>query len=166
MRAKKILLVLLGVAAVVFIGNRIRLALLSDETLIRMRIEDMTEGFNDSHLARVAEGLAMDYRDQTLKLKRQELLTLIRYLFLKKNDEKTRKFAFRAEVEILEITVAEAEDTAKVALEVRFSKSELGEWEAFRSGKVDADFRKGDEGWQVIRSRHTWDRAKMEEWRK
>ncbi len=164
-RTKKILLVLVGAAAVVFIGNRIRLALLSEETLIRMRIEDMAEGFNDTDLAQVAGGVAEDYRDKALELDRKRLLALVRYLFLKKNDFKTKQFAFRVEVDIQEVVVAEAEDAARVALEVRFSKSELGEWKAFQSGKVDADLRKGEEGWQVVRTRHTWDRASIQEWR-
>lgn len=155
----------MGVAAVVFIGNRIRLALLSEETLIRMRIEAMAEGFNDTDLSLVAGGVAEDYKDKALGLDRKRLLALVRYLFLKKNDFKTKKFSFRVEVDVLEVAVAEAKDTAKVALEVRFSKSELGEWKAFQSGKVDADLRKGEEGWQVARTRHTWDRASMQDWR-
>jgi len=155
-RMKKILLLLAGLVLLVVAGHHIRLALLSDETLIRMRIEEMAGDFNGGSVAEVAAGLAEEYRNETSGMDRAQLLQALRYAVLKVRDEKTRRFALRVEVAVEDLEIAEGENTAHVMLEVRFSRSRQGEWTGFRDCTIDADFRKGEAGWQVTGTRHRW----------
>jgi hypothetical protein len=153
---KRLLLGLLAVIVLYFLAHWLFVALASDETRIRWLLEDMAGGFNETNARAVVAGLAEDFKEETDGCDRNGVRLGLNHLFLTQRDARTREFPYRVEigVESLRIAVDAAGRTARVELVARFHESR-GEaarvaWEV----RIEGELRKGDGGWEVIRSRH------------
>jgi hypothetical protein len=153
---KKLALGAAAALALLLIGRRVYLALLSDETRIRRLLGAMIEEFNDGDLGAVADGLAHDFRDLTTGLDREGLLGVLRYAVFQERDPRTRRFALRVEVVDERLDIRVDGDSARAAFGVRVLRLVDGEPAETREGEVDAELRRGEPGWQLIRARHTW----------
>jgi hypothetical protein len=142
-------------ALVVLAGRWVWRALAPDETKIRWVCEDMLDGFNEMRTARVARGLAPDFRDESSGLTREEVREVCRYAFLNELDPKDKSFAYRAEFvpEVWKVKVAEGTPKrATATLGARFFDKRGGKERLFWEARVEGEFALGDEGWQWTRT--------------
>lgn len=154
------LLAALAAALVLFlVGRWVVLALVGDETRIRWRLESMVEGFNETRLAPVLEGVAPQWHHDHSRVDRELLAQLLRSVFFNEKDPESGRFPLRAEIEpeSLEVTLdEEREGRARALLTGRFLVLEEGEWSSAWLARLELELEEHDErGWQVVRSEHT-----------
>lgn len=152
-RVKRILLVLLGLVAL-FFGVRAGVRMLaSDETKIRWLLEDMTEGFDDTRMNPILSGLAQDFVDDGSGARKDDVRAALGYLFLQRKDPKTRKFPYRARIEVQALRVSagrQAEAEFELVLEQSDGEDAWGEaWKAH----VHAELAQDSGDWFLRRTR-------------
>lgn len=154
---KRALLILLALAGLGVAGWRLRIALASDETLIRWRIEQMASGFDRTRLVSVMEGFETDYRDATSGLDRQDVMDALRWTFLQEIDPKTREFRWTVEVPseavVVELDPDEPE-RARAALTASFRVRGEPERPPSWVVAIEGELEKGERGWVFVRSTH------------
>lgn len=154
---KRILLVLLGAAAL-FVGVRaIVRALASDETKIRWLVLDMADGFDRTRMDPILAGLARGYVDLTSGVDRDGLRQALAYLFFTAKEETSKKFPYRVEVAIRRIEVRAGEEdrrTAECELDLTFlarhGEIEKTSWAIAVSARLE----RGDDGWRIVTTTH------------
>jgi hypothetical protein len=155
---RRVLLVLIGLAALVLAGQRLRVWLASDATRIRWRLEEMEEGFNETRLAPCMRGVAAEWRDTESRVDRALLADLLRSLFFHEKDPESGRFPYRVELERETLAIEpdpQADGRARVEVVVRFSALERGAWSETWRVRVRAELAEDpDLGWQVLRSEH------------
>lgn len=129
--------------------------LASDETQIRWRLTGMVDRFNGAHRRGFMEGVADDYRDETMRFDHAQLRDLLAFLFLRERDQASGAFLHRVvlpeeiRIDIDDSGVATAEFPAHFyRLE---NQGESPDWEI----DVRVKLVENDAGWQVTSSRFT-----------
>lgn len=149
---RRVLLVLIALAAGGLLVVRLRTALASEETRIRWRLEAALEGFNDQRVAPCLRALAEDWRHAD-GLSREELGDGLRYLFF---SERRGTFPHRValEDETLSIEVsADPEGSAELEFVLVFETLDEETWTTSWRARVLARFVRGDEqGWRCAGS--------------
>ena len=153
---RRVLLALIALAALVLVGQRLRVALASDATRIRWRLEQMEAGFNEARLGACLRGVADGWRDTESGVDRALLADLLRSLFFHERDPESGRFPFRVELEPEALAIAvdpQVEGRAQVEAVARFSMLERGEWSETWRLRLRATLEQHEElGWQVVRS--------------
>ena len=155
---RRILLALIGLSALALVVQRACVALASEETKIRWRLERMERGFNEAQLAACLKGIADDWRHADSGLGRAELADALRATFMQEIDPESRAFRYRVALdrETLAIELEPGrEDRARVQLELAFEILERGAWTPTWRARVEAELARDEElGWRAEQSRH------------
>jgi len=97
MRKFGLALVVLGLLAV---GVRWLIRTLSsDETKIRVAIEDACEGFGEKRMDPILDVLARDFQDQPSGFDREDVRRAVAAAFFQEKDPETKGFPYRCEVD-------------------------------------------------------------------
>jgi hypothetical protein len=149
---KRVLLVLLGLVALFFGVRAIVHALASDETKIRWLLEDMTDGFNETRMNPILSGLAQEFVDDGSGARKDDVRAALAQLFLQRKDPQTKKFPFRARIEVEAVRVQGTKSAeSDFVLDVEESRGEL--WRAAWKARVHADLVQDSGDWFVQRTR-------------
>jgi hypothetical protein len=156
---RRALLALIALSILVLAAQRACVALASQTTRIRWRLEEMESGFNKAELGPCMRGIAATWRDEEREIGRAELADGLRALFFQEVDPESHAFRLRVGIdrESLAIELDPArEGRARVALEALFELLERGAWSATWRVRIEAELtRDAQLGWQVTQSRST-----------
>lgn len=142
-----------AVLAVAWFGvHRIRLALASDVQLLRWRLEEMQEAFNEGNMRGVSSGFSESFRDESSGARKDDVHGALVSLYMQEKHPETRGFNLRVELpeELLSIQLEEGADTATVDCTARVSYVDSGKlwWDV----EARVDFRKEGKRWRVVGS--------------
>ena len=157
---KKIALTLAAALIAWALGYWIYLLCASDSTRIRWLIEKMERGFNASSARATVSGLADGFVEETSGVEREEIHKFLLYLFFHERDPQTKEFKYRVELDPPEIDISAERKAATVKLAARFLERRGGTWQATWEVGIDADLKKGNEGWRIVQSRHRTERGR------
>jgi hypothetical protein len=157
--SKKVLLVVLGIAAVLAAVFALRRAIEPEENKVRRRIESMADGFNSSRAGKVLDGIAESFAEKDAGVEKEELRAFLAYLFFKERDPESKRFRYQVEVSKLEVALdppgpPEGPPRASVSLEANFLELRAQKFTSVWKASIQGTLEKGDDGWQVIRSSH------------
>ncbi|MBN1419472.1 MAG: hypothetical protein JXP34_11890 [Planctomycetes bacterium] len=157
MNARRIATTVAGGLAGALVAYWISQALVSEETRIRRLLHGMERAFNNEKAGPVMDGLADGFREETSGLGKEEIRALLSHSILTMRDPVTQDFIYRVALPKDDLHISmNAEDPKKAEATVRARFEEVhGEnrrlvWDV----EIDAALQKGDEGWQVARSRY------------
>jgi hypothetical protein len=148
---KRALIAIVATFALWFVGRAVVHAFASDATLIRWTIDDMIEGFNDTRMNPILDGLDREFLDATYGADRELVRGALAYLFLNSKDPATKAFPYRAE---WADTAPPSVDTkseprrAHVEFEVRFFLTERGAEKPVWRIAVHGELQKRDGAWR------------------
>lgn len=154
---KRLVLVVVVALALLLAGRALVHALASHETRIEWVIDDMIEGFNDTRMNPILDGLDREFLDDTWGADRDTVRAAAAHLFFNALDPQTKRFLFRAEwtKESIAVTGDEA-PRADVVFEARFfeTKGEREElaWRVRVEGELHVN---ADGDWCFARTRTT-----------
>ncbi len=149
---KRVLLIVIAIPVVLWLGNTIWWALLSDETKVQYRILEMREGFNAGVPRTVMAGVAEDYQDTDTGFDAKVLHTLLVSLFFTTRHPETKAFDLRVEIpEQLGIQTDESSGDITASFDLSFTVTSQPAREPWVV-HVDVRFDERDEGWLVVRS--------------
>lgn len=153
---KKIGLVLMAVAVLVLGGRALLRALASDETKIRLALEEACEGFGSARMDPVLAFVARDFVDDTTGFEREDLRAALASAFFQEKDPATKGFPYRASAppESVAVTVQPDRGEATIRFLVRVVDVRGGGERTAWEFTVDGRMRRGDDGWQLVRSTH------------
>lgn len=155
---RRVLLASIGLSVLVLLAQRAWVALASEETRIRWRVERMERGFNEAQLGACLKGVAEDWHHTDGGLSRAELADALRVIFMQEIDPESRAFRCRVRFDRDALTVEldpEREGRAALELEARFELLERGAWTPTWRARVEAELARDDElGWRAVQSRH------------
>jgi len=151
---RKVGLLLIGVSVLLLGGRALLRALASDESKIRMRLEEACEGFGDARMNPILEFLARDFVDETSGFHRDDVRGAVAAAFFQEKDPQTKKFPYRAEVVPETLTVAVEAESARVAFVIRIVNTAGDARRTAWEFAVDGTMRDGDDGWQLARCTH------------
>jgi hypothetical protein len=155
MRRFGLVLVVMGLLAV---GVRWLVhALWSDETKIRVAIEDACEGFGEERMDPILAALARDFRDETSGFDREDVRRVVAGAFFQEKDPTTRGFPFRCEIDpaAIEIQLVKGDpDRATVTfpgtvVDVR-GGGRRDAWSFHLTGQME----ERDDGWCFVTTEH------------
>lgn len=129
----------------------------SDETRIRWLLEDAASSFNNTHLSGCLEAFDKDYKDTTMsRVDRAVLANVLRYLFLKRVDPKTKAFLYRVRLpeEDLAIQVGEQGQQAEASFALDLEERHEDQWQSAWQLEVTAQLHKVEGDWLILRSSH------------
>lgn len=151
---KKILLMVSTGLVLILAVRWLVLALASDETKIRRLVERMEAGYDEGQPSKCVGPLAEDWQHAGYELDRELLRGALLQTALQDRDRETKELLTRVDVlpESLAITVDG--ETASLACEVVFSRLRKGAWEETWRMRAAADLVDGEDGWEIVRSRH------------
>jgi hypothetical protein len=146
------------VVALAWIGIRsLVLALRSDESKIRAKLEAACAGFGDTRMNPILDFLSPAFVDETSGFHRADVRAAIASAFFSEKDQKTRGFPYTASVvpDSLAIEVGKPDPkSAELRCRIRIHDTRDGgervAWEFGLNG-VMSD---GDDGWQLVRATH------------
>jgi len=148
---RRILTYVALVAFLGIVGWQIYRASLSDETRIRMLLDDCVDDFNARRVLSLMDGFTLDYEDSTSGTDRNRLQGALLYLFQRRIDKKTRRFRYQIVMpeDSVRIEVAEGEPRARADLGL-----ELVEDDRRVSWKLDvhAELIESDGVWRIRKS--------------
>ena len=147
-------LVLLAVAAVAVGGYRLWLGSQSPEDLIRWRIEDAAEAFNDTRVGPCYELMAPDFVEESSGFARGDVKQALVAAFFGRVDPDTGAFLLHLAFEDLAISVTG--ETAQATFTARLSERFFeGTDEKLRDAwvfRLEGDLTNGDGGWRFVRA--------------
>ncbi len=149
---------LIAASALVLAARRLWVALASQETRIRWRLEEMAEGFNEQSLGACLRGVADDWRDEGSEVDRALLADSLRALFFQERDQGSGGFPYRAEIERDALAIEldpEDRGRARADITARFLVLAGEEWSPTWRVRVGARLEKhAERGWQLSFTRH------------
>ncbi|MEX1024441.1 MAG: hypothetical protein WD226_05125 [Planctomycetota bacterium] len=151
---KRFLLVPLAAVAIYFAGRSLVMLFVSDETKIRWIVEEMQESFNDARAGGCLSPVADTWRHEDSAWLDRETLhgALVRTFFTERDRDK--RFLLRVEVPEDNLVIVVTDDTADVRAAVKFLRREGEAWAVTWYFELEAEFRDGDDGWQIHRTSH------------
>ncbi len=154
---KKFAFVLIALSIVWFGGRALVHAFASNETLIRWKLEDACEGFNNTRMSPILDFIARDFVDQSSGAHRDDVRGGAAGAFFTEKDPKTRAFPLRAEVvpDTLAIEIDPADKKhAHLGCTIKIIDTSAGaqstRWEFGLIGQLV----NGDDGWQLVETTH------------
>ncbi len=155
---RRVLLVLIAASALVLAVQRLWVALASEETRIRWRLQGMAQGFDEQSTGACLRGVAEGWRDEGSQVDRAQLADGLRVLFFRGRDAESGRFPYRAEIEreALSIEVDPADrGAARATFTARFLALSGEDWSPTWRVRVEGRLRKHPErGWQLVETRH------------
>lgn len=153
---QRVLLSLLAVIGLYFGGRALVRAFASDETRIRWVVDRMVEGFNDTRMNPILDGLDETYLDDTYGADRQLLRAAAASVFFQAKDPVTKKFLYRLEWQPSAPLAIEARGDApkraQLGLELTFFRRHGETEELAWSVHVDGTLEKQGGEWRFVRS--------------
>jgi hypothetical protein len=151
---KRAVLVVVAALALFFGVRALLRVLASEETQIRRVVDEMIEGFNDTRMDPILDGLDREYVDETYGVDRQLLRAAAASLFFQAKDPGTKAFLYRAAWSPSAPIALEEGDVERATLEFDiefFRKRGVAEdlaWKVHVSGRLEK--REGD--WRFVRT--------------
>ena len=157
MRAmKRALFALLALVLLWFGVRAIVRAFASDETKIRWVVEDMADGFNETRMNPIMNGLAEDFLEDSWGADKALARAGLAQMFFQSKEAVSNKFPYRVEIpeDEFRVQVHEGEPrTAEFDLVAHFDESKAGEWSSRWKAKVHAQLVLAPGGWKIQRAR-------------
>ena len=151
--AKKLVLALLALVAL-YLGIAWLVRLFTpDETKIRRLVAQMEDAYNRGNPGDCVEPLARDWRHERYALDRQLLFGALLQT-AQERDHETRALLTRVAIDEDAATVNVQEGGAQLELEALFERRRAGEWHETWRIRVEAELADGDDGWEIVKSRH------------
>jgi hypothetical protein len=154
---KKILLGALTLAGLYLVSGVVIRFLASDETKIRWLVETMEEAYNAGRPGKCVGPLAKDWRHEGHGIDRDMLHGAL-FQVSRERDRETRELLSRVEVDEDALVISVDGDRATLQADTIFSRRRGAAWEPTWELSIEADLVDGDDGWEIVRSRHS-DRA-------
>ena len=151
---KKILLIAGAAVALFLAGRWLVRALASDETKIRRLIESMEAGYDEGQPSKCVGPLAQGWRHEGYELDRELLRGALLQTALQDRDRETKALSTRVDVLPDSIAITVDGETAKLACEAVFSRLRKGTWEETWRFEAEAELVDGEDGWEIVNSRH------------
>ncbi len=155
MRNFGLALVVVGLLAV---GVRLLLrALSSDETKIRVAIEDACEGFGEKRMDPILAVLARDFRDEPSGRDREDVRRAVAAAFFQEKDPETRGFPYRCEVDpkAIEIQLVKGDpDRATVTFPGTVVDVRSGGRREAWSFQLTGQMEEREDGWCFVTTEH------------
>ena len=152
---KRLLLVGLPLLVLGVFGLRWAIhALASDETRIRWMVEAMEEGFNDGSAKGATGGLGRDWRHEGMDGLDAETLRgmlLREFMELRRRDG---ELSVRIEVPEDTLAITVDGESATLECEALMERRREGKWTGAWRSRIEGELRKGEEGWEILRTRH------------
>ena len=143
-------LLVCALATLLMVGGRALIRYLaSPQTKIRWRLEEMVDGFNFMRARPVLDGIAMDFVDRSAGIKREEIHSLLAWMFLNELDEHG-EFLWSAvfEPKAAAIELATDKRSAKVDCRVQLFRRHGGAPQLNWDARIEGTFSLGEQGWQ------------------
>jgi len=150
---RKALAIVLALAVLALGVNWLVGVLESDETKIRRMLASMEDAYNRGDPGDCVAPLARDWRHAGTELDRQLLLGAL-FQVARERDRETKVLKTRVAVDEDAATVAIDGASATLACEAVFSRLRAGEWTETWRMRAEAELVDGDDGWEIVRSRH------------
>jgi methionine-rich copper-binding protein CopC len=150
---RKIAFALIALAIAWFAGRALVHALVSDETLIRWKLEDACEGFNRTRMSPILDFIAHDFVEQSSGAHRDDLRAGVASVFFTAKDPETKKFPYVAVVVPDTLTIdldPAARGRARLRCTIRITDMRGGSERIAWEFKLDGTVVKGDDGWQLV----------------
>lgn len=148
-------LVVLGLLAV---GVRWLIRTLSsDETKIRVAIEEACEGFGEKRMDPILSVLARDFRDETSGFGREDVRGAVAAAFFGEKDPETKSFPFRCEIDpqAIEIELVKGDpDSATVAFPGTVVDVRGGGRREAWSFRLTGRMEEREDGWCLVTAEH------------
>jgi hypothetical protein len=155
MRKLGLALVALGL---LFVGIRWAIrALSSDETKIRVAIEDACEGFGEKRMDPILDVLARDFRDEPSGRDREDVRRALVAAFFQEKDPATKGFPFRCEIdpEAIEIQLLKGDpDRATVTFPGTIVDVRGGGRREAWSFRLTGQMEEREDGWCFVTTQH------------
>jgi len=151
--ARKLVPALLALAAL-YLGVAWLVELLTpDDTKIRRLVAQMEDAYNRGDPGDCVEPLARAWRHERYELDRQLLFGALLQA-ARERDRETRELPTRVTIDEDAASIDVQDDQATLALEALFERRRGGEWRASWRIRVEAELADGDDGWEIVKSRH------------
>ncbi|HEX6885131.1 MAG TPA: hypothetical protein VF530_17285 [Planctomycetota bacterium] len=150
---KRVLLAIAAVAAL-FLGVRgLVRHLAPDEVKIRRLVAAMEAAYNEGDPSGCVAPLARDWRHAGSEIDRRMLLGAL-FQTARDREKETRQLRSRVEVDEEAARVAVDGERATLTLEAVFARLRGGEWSETWRARIEAELVEGDDGWEIVQSRH------------
>jgi hypothetical protein len=151
---KRVLFALLALVVLFYAVRGLVRFLASDETKIRRLVAGMEEAYNAGRPGSCVGPLAKDWRHESYQLDRELLLGAL-FQVARERDRETHELLTRVTVDEDAATVTVQDERATLALEALFERRRAGAWRETWRVRVEAELADGEDGWQIVKSRHT-----------
>lgn len=125
----------------------------AEETKIRWLVEQMEEAYNHGKPGSCVGPLARSWRHEGSEIDRQMLLGAL-FQTARDREKDTRQLRSRVEVDEEAAQVVVDGERATLALEATFSRLRQGQWSETWHARIEAELVEGEDGWEIVRSRH------------
>lgn len=151
--AKKILLPLFALLVLYLgIGLVIRF-FASDETKIRWLVAQMEQAYNAGRPGACVGPLAKAWRHEGYELDREMLLGGL-FQAAREREKETRQLRSKVEVDEDALEVVVNGERATLSTQAVFWRLRAGSWVQSWHLRIQADLVDGEEGWEIVKSRH------------
>ena len=151
--AKRLFLALLALAALFYGGRGLVRFLASDETKIRRIVAGMEDAYNEGRPGSCVGPLARGWRHEGSEIDREMLLGGL-FQTARDRDRETRQLRSKVEVDEEAAAIVVTGEQATLTVEAVFSRLRGGAWSETWRARVTAELADGDDGWEIVRSRH------------
>ncbi len=150
---KKLFLALVALLALFFASRSLIRFLASDETKIRRLVAEMEEAYNEGRPGACVGPLAKGWRHEGYSIDRELLLGAL-FQAARERDMATHQLKSRVEVDEDAAQVHVDGERATLSIEATFSRLRAGQWGQSWRLRVEAELVDGDDGWEIVKSRH------------
>jgi hypothetical protein len=151
---RPVLLLLAALVAFVALARAVYVWMASDETRIRWVIERMEEGFDAGSANGATSGLAPGWRHEGQVHERRMVHDGLLRVFWEERDPKTKELLLRVEVPEESLAIRVDGERAELEAQARFERRRGGEWQPQWTIAIEAELALGEDGWEIVRSRH------------
>ena len=150
---KRVLLALLALLCLFLGGRGLARFFASDETKIRRLVAGMEEAYDEGRPGSCVGPLARDWHHEGSEIDRQLLLGAL-FQTARDRDSQTRELRSRVEVDEEAAVIVVDGERATLRLEAVFSRLRQGQWSESWRARIEAELVDGDDGWEIVHSRH------------
>jgi hypothetical protein len=151
--AKKLILGALALAALWLGSGLVIRFFASDETKIRWLVETMEEAYNAGRPGTCVGPLAKGWRHEGHGVDRETLRGAL-FVVSRDRDRDTRELLSRVEVDEEALVIAVDGDRATLQADATFARRRGETWEPTWALAIEAELVDGEDGWEIVRSRH------------
>jgi hypothetical protein len=125
----------------------------SDETKIRWIVASMEEDYNAGDPSDCIEAIAANWRHEGTEMDRRMLFGALLGI-ARERDRETRQLRTKVEVDEEAAAITVDGERATLTLEAQFLRRKGEDWAPSWRTRIEADLRDGDDGWEIVASRH------------